>query len=564
MKVSIHALFNTLVSDLRGVVKPSFLAFVADGNPIPPDASRVEYAAGSLLASFMKKFVDETEPSADARALDQFLTVNKRCANWELVLGSTKMEELVGLFKKQVDMFLHPKGVPLVHSYYDLLREGRCGPGASLGVNGNDFYTKLFSSKLSSTSLELYDLYADYISWYPSWVEAEASRILHHGTVDVVSSSKLCFVPKTREVSRTICVEPSLNMFYQLGLAEILGRRLTSRFGIDLGDQANRNRRLAWCGSVSGLWATIDLSSASDSMSWQMLSAMFPAWFFDMLWTLRTPIVSTPRGPVVLSMISTMGNGYTFPLETMVFSCAVAACQEFRSCTRDWGVFGDDIACSSDIAGDVISLLKTLGFEVNAAKSFVEGPFRESCGADFFDGSQVRGVYVKTLKTQQDRYAVINLLTDWCERSGINLPATLALLRSSVKRIFVPLHEDQSSGIRVPLELMTSGLCTDIDTQSLAYLCYVPRPRVLSVLDDRIRTPNGEAERDYNPSGLLLSFCNGSVVSGSIGVRHDVVRYSTRRRITPFWDYVESPFRPEMGAAAGVGLKRAEILRIFC
>ncbi len=565
MKVSIHALFDNLVRDLAGYVSPSMIDHIVRGGALPPEASKVDAMAYGMLTSFTKKFADAVEADADDKALDKFLAVNTRCRDWVPVVSSSKIEILVELLRKHLDRFLHPKGLPLVNSYYDLLREGRMGPGASLGVKGTDFYTKLFASKLTTTSLELYETYSDYLSWYPSWVDAEISRILHHGTVEVVSRSKLCFVPKTKEVSRTICVEPSLNMFFQLGLAEVLGRRLKGHFDIDLANQADRNRRLAWMGSVSDGWATIDLASASDSLSWQMLRWVLPDWFFQLLWDLRTPIVETPRGPVVLSMISTMGNGFTFPLETLLFSCAVAACQEFRSCTRDWGVFGDDIACSSLIASDVIELLSVLGFEVNTAKTFVEGPFRESCGSDFFDGVPVRGVYVKTLKTQQDRYAVINLLVDWCERTGINLPSTLGLLRSSVRALYVPLHEDQSCGIRVPLSFMitTGPACSDIDTQSFAYLCYVPRPKVLHIGDGFIQSPAGESRRSFNPSGLFLSFCNGSVVNGSIGIRHDIVRYTTRRRVTPCWDYTVCRVAPEMEPSTGLGLKRAEILRIF-
>lgn len=563
MTVSIHALFDNLVEDLSGYVSRETLAFFRQGCSLPPDSSVREAQAFGLMTSFMKKFVDAVEPDADARALDKFLAVNNRCKDWSLVVESTKMEMLLNGLRKQIDQFLHPKGMPLVSSYYDLISRGRCGPGASLGVKGGDFYTKLFSSKFTTTSSQLYDLYADYIQWYPSWVEAEISRILHHGTFDVVSRSKMCFVPKSNEISRTICVEPSLNMFFQLGLADILERRLSDRFGIDLEDQANRNRRFAWLGSISGQWATIDLSSASDSLSCGMLREVLPSWFFDLLWTLRTPLVETPRGPVVLSMISTMGNGFTFPLETMLFSCAVAACQEFRSCTRDWGVFGDDIACSTEIAQDVISLLECLGFEVNSAKTFVEGPFRESCGYDCFNGNRVRGVYVKTLRTQQDRYAVINLLLDWCECTGINLPRTLGLLGSSVTRLYVPLHENQEVGIRVPLEFMQTGLCSDVDTQSLAYLCRVPRPVFLRFFEDRVCSPAWYGKKELNPSGALLSFLNGVVVNGSVGIRHDVVRYATKRRVTPSWDHTIPVFRPEMDGDSGVGLKRAEALRIF-
>lgn len=241
-------------------------------------------------------------------------------------------------------------------------------------------------------------------------------------------------------------------------------------------------------------------------------------------------------------MVSTMGNGYTFPLQTVIFSAVVLACLQWRGipstsvCASElWSVFGDDIICPSACADDVVSILHLLGFKVNQDKSFVKGPFRESCGSDFFNGSDIRGVYVKTLKTPEARYSVINLLTRFSTRTGISLRRTLRTLLDSVQDLRVPPWEDFSSGIHVPHHLAREVF--DIDTQSQVYWARVVNPKKLRVRDGRIVVPRGCKQRTYNPDGLLVSFLQGSVSSGSIGLREESPRYRTRRRVAPSWGW---------------------------
>jgi len=74
-----------------------------------------------------------------------------------------------------------------------------------------------------------------------------------------------------------------------------------------------------------------------------------------------------------------MGNGFTFPLETLIFwALTRAVCGS----TATVSAYGDDIICPSDRAEDVIAVLTEVGFSVNLEKSFWNGPFRESCGSD--------------------------------------------------------------------------------------------------------------------------------------------------------------------------------------
>jgi hypothetical protein len=296
-------------------------------------------------------------------------------------------------------------------------------------------------------------------------------------------------------------------------------------------------------GSITDGLSTIDLSSASDSISLRMLKHFLPADFYRQLVKYRSPSVDIKGlGTTELHMVSTMGNGYTFPLQTILFSCIVAACLRFRDITgsntgswNSWGVFGDDIICPRLITSDVLFVLNYMGFKVNSDKTFVEGPFRESCGSDFFLGSDIRGVYVKRLTTPESRYSVINLLTRFSTKTGISLVNTVRSLLQTVDFLPVPPWEDFSSGVHVPFD-RTYIKERDKNTQAYVYRLRVPHVPQIRISEEGIRTPKGSKKRIYNPNGLLISFLQGSIHSASIGVRVDSVRYRTKRRVTSSWN----------------------------
>lgn len=525
------------------------------------DCSTQQFAKYALSRSLLKKFRDDIDKeTADARCFSKFLSANQRCGSWELRCNTSLDEVLVGCFLREIDNLLHPAGEPLVSSYFDLLRSGRGGPGASLGANGEDFYTKYFASKVTATSWELYDQYNAFCSWFPVWRDAEISRALTHGVCEIRSSSSLSFVRKTRDISRSICTEPSLNMFFQLGLAGILQDRLRSFFGIDLSDQQEWNKRLACQGSLDGSVATLDLESASDSVSMGLARYAFPKWFFDLLCMLRVDSCRYRNQVVDLNMVSTMGNGFTFPLQTAIFASvvrAVASSYSHHLVSRgdgvNWGVFGDDIICPTFMVRRVMRLLDLLGFVVNEEKSFFEGPFRESCGGDYFKGVDVRGVYLKTLATTQARYVAINRLNEWSARHGIYLTKTVGYLLQFVEGLAVPPHSADDSGVRTPLRLLRSSgsQLAHSKKQRYLYRCYEPVRTVLTISDDGfVHTPKIRGKRirrrTQNPSGLWVAFVGGYVTSTEWsrtrvaeiylrGKQEEAVRYRKRRKVSPHW-----------------------------
>jgi len=231
-------------------------------------------------------------------------------------------------------------------------------------------------------------------------------------------------------------------------------------------------------------------------------------------------------------MFSAMGNGFTFEVETITF-WAICKAAGATSVT----VFGDDIICPKFIFGRVKRLLEMIGCILNVDKTFAEGPFRESCGHDYFLGVNIRGVYVKRLDTPQDRYSVINQLNLFSARTGLSLSKTVGYLTSKVKWLPVPSYENDDAGIRVPRScLFSSDIVRSGRYQSLVYSRMVPIPLEIKVKDDRLVGPRKVKRLLFNPDGLLVSFLQGSVKSGSISIRHDRVRYRKRLGNTFHWD----------------------------
>jgi hypothetical protein len=88
-----------------------------------------------------------------------------------------------------------------------------------------------------------------------------------------------------------------------------------------------------------------------------------------------------------------MGNGYTFEMETLIFWAAVRVCRRHTRDHAPFRVYGDDIICGKQTADLLLPFLAWLGFPCNSSKTFLEGPFRESCGADYWNGHNVRPIH---------------------------------------------------------------------------------------------------------------------------------------------------------------------------
>lgn len=214
------------------------------------------------------------------------------------------------------------------------------------------------------------------------------------GRLTLVDSNKVTTVPKNYKTDRVIAIEPDWNMFFQKGVGELIRQRL-QRFGVLLPDAQDKNRALARLGSWTGGLATLDLSNASDSISLGLCEALLPDDWMRVVYDLRSPKGAVGKGTTVTyEKVSSMGNGFTFELETLLFY-ALACAAGRKEDQYNVSVYGDDIICPTWAVDLTVSVLGEAGFTVNANKSFSEGPFRESCGGHYWRGEDVTPFYLK-------------------------------------------------------------------------------------------------------------------------------------------------------------------------
>jgi hypothetical protein len=210
----------------------------------------------------------------------------------------------------------------------------------------------------------------------------------------VVKGSELGFVPKSAKTDRPICTEPLMNIYIQKGIGTYIRSRLRKN-GCDLNNQ-NTNGTLARLGSIDGSLATVDLSSASDTISYMTVLELLPSDWFDLMDKARSRFYSYEGKTYSFEKFSSMGNGFTFELESLIFlALARATCSFLGLSGRNVSVYGDDIIVPVEAYTMLSQVLEFCGFTVNQMKSFHNGPFRESCGSDFFLGKDVRPVYLK-------------------------------------------------------------------------------------------------------------------------------------------------------------------------
>lgn len=228
----------------------------------------------------------------------------------------------------------------------------------------------------------------------------------HFGDWEVVRGNRFDSVPKKSTTDRGICIEPTLNVFGQLGIGSYLKERL-KLIGVNLYDQGI-NRMLVRHARDLGL-CTIDLSMASDTLAALVVLYLLPLRWVELLSLFRSEETQAPdESWVKLEKFSSMGNGYTFELESLIFSAAVFVTvpeEEHVYCS----IYGDDIICPRKYYDDVVDLLNHLGFRVNGTKSFRQGEFFESCGHDWFDNQEVRPFHLKGTVDSDDDGNPINV-----------------------------------------------------------------------------------------------------------------------------------------------------------
>lgn len=222
---------------------------------------------------------------------------------------------------------------------------------------------------------------------------------IHNSFSDqLVDHNELLFIPKSWKELRGICIASVANMSLQKFRGNYIRHRL-KKWGYDLSVMQDQHKLLACKASISNGASTIDLRAASDSLATATVERLMSSEWFTFLNDVRETYTKCPNDKMHYNQkFSAMGNGFTFELETLIFLslCYAVHTHDETFCGPPLiSVYGDDIIVEKRITANVIKLLAYIGFETNIDKTFVDGPFRESCGGDYWLGIDVRPIYLK-------------------------------------------------------------------------------------------------------------------------------------------------------------------------
>jgi hypothetical protein len=206
-----------------------------------------------------------------------------------------------------------------------------------------------------------------------------------------VNTLALTFVPKTFKSLRSIMPNTTIGTFYSDGLGKVIQQRLkAARYDITKLQAVHGD--LARLGSLTGELVTADQSLASDNITLELVKAIVPDRWFEALNLGRIDKVELPSGTCVDTLtFCTMGIGFTFPLQTLIFLCLLKALDQVYTSGRSLvSVYGDDMIYSTNLHPFVQMAFRNLGLKINVDKTYADGCFRESCGSDYYAGVDVR------------------------------------------------------------------------------------------------------------------------------------------------------------------------------
>jgi hypothetical protein len=292
-------------------------------------------------------------------------------------------------------------------------------------------------------------------------------KMLQHESLNLVT------VPKSWKTYRTITPLTLLSLFYSNGVGQLVTDRL-QKAGLDIRRLQSRHRNLVKRLSMSTTHATADLSAASDSITIESLNRILPReWYRAIRRCLTTQVAFTGGDTKVhgahTESVLPMGNGLTFPVETLIFYCIIKAIGELAGIDGIYSVYGDDLIYPSRLHKYVVGIFPYFKLVLNLDKTFVKYPFRESCGADFYRGCDVRPFYLQgeceqlsRTKYQAFLYKTINgLVRRWhpeeIRQTLVYLYTELAVISKEIFR--VPPEYPDTAGIKtsepwvIPLDL---------------------------------------------------------------------------------------------------------------
>lgn len=303
-----------------------------------------------------------------------FRESNKHCkivtSNWSLWPGNTVLDLVKSEFSRILSGYWHIRKTDSTFS------SGSCAGGLNT-----------LAKKLHAIASTTPTLYGDIWSLLPG-----GRNTGRRGLPVACRYPSLIEVPKKLLKKRVIAPERVDVAFYAQAVLACLRRVLIRNGSMQYINEQNQqvNRDLAATGSLTGVWATLDLSSASDTISRGIFFRACPDELRDLFAELMSELVLLPDGNYsALWMTFSSGHPLTWLLEACWFlaigrtACVLAGEKDPDACVY---AYGDDIIIRTEYYQTCIELLEAMGHTVNARKSYSRSHFRESCGAYAYNG----------------------------------------------------------------------------------------------------------------------------------------------------------------------------------
>lgn len=343
-------------------------------------------------------------------SLDKFLSVNDRNRDFErnslkgnaenvmfASLGLYPIHQALGPITPHLLDALHSEAAklfspfPETHAWDQAVLDGGYYSNGTVSEGTKILMDKLLLSSPTHPLIGTSMLTACYHSgWYTASSDIGLATFAEHYGVKGATSKIVC-VPKSYKSARVIAEESAVNAFIGQSVNKFIWGKTNVSEYYDPSTQAP-NRADAIYGSLDGHIATIDSSSASDSVSKELLRLVMPPRVYNLIMEAASTHALVGNKSVKLYIALTSGTGLTFTTETIVFIIIVrVAYSWYTTYTGEellpFHVFGDDITIDARVYDLVVEIMTECGFVVNLEKSYSSGTlYRESCGVEAYHG----------------------------------------------------------------------------------------------------------------------------------------------------------------------------------
>lgn len=439
--------------------------------------------------AFGKRWIfsdDESQDTLKQRSLLDFIDTQEKLPK-ELGVLHERVERVLQTAKELCEDVL---GSYTVEEHKALCRFGK---KAAFNLKAEDAYLHNRIPQMSVTRRQM----VEFGEWLMEDHQLRACLLSQTcGKMAITSYLNLTIVPKSYKSGRAIVPDTILGGYISAGFGEMIRRRLKVNAGLNIRRKQAEHRRVACKASVTGHLATVDMSKASDRITWPLLQRILPPDWLRVIEIDRIHQVlvkdedlgfaypkgvRTPENDATLIRVNSpllMGKGYTFPLQTLVFYILLKSIAKNLGMESKYiSVYGDDLIYPCAMHRYVASVFHDVGLKLNLDKSYADprrgtlyredGAFRESCGGDYISGMDVRPYMPEGRSGEQSYrrpadyaalcYTLINgLLSRW---NWYELRMTLRFLLIEAQNCFgkifvVPASAAVSSGLR---------WCEDID-----------------------------------------------------------------------------------------------------